>query len=205
MNLLKISLRRNLLRALFIGFAVSLTLISHFILENPSQNSKSLLANTALLYEKEKNDFGLPMRLKIPKIAVDSSFEYVGLTSLGAMDVPKNPNNVAWFSLGSRPGEVGSAVVAGHSGWKDGESVVFDDLYKLDIGDKLYVENERGMIITFVVRRIRTYDPLTDSSSVFSSGDGKTHLNLITCVGTWDKISRTSSSRLVVFTDKESE
>ena len=205
MNLLKISLRRNLLRVLFIGFAISLTLISHFILENPNQNSKSLLANTALLYEKEKNDFGLPMRLKIPKIAVDSSFEYVGLTSLGAMDVPKNPNNVAWFSLGSRPGEVGSAVVAGHSGWKDGESVVFDDLYKLDIGDKLYVENERGVVITFVVRKIQTYDSLTDTSSVFNLSDGKIHLNLITCVGTWDKMTRTSSSRLVVFTDKESE
>ena len=205
MNLLKISLRRNLLRVLLIGFAISLTLISHFILKNPSQNSKSLLANTTLLLEKEKNNFGLPVRLKIPKISVNSGFEYVGLTSLGAMDVPKNPDNVAWFSLGSRPGEVGSAVVAGHSGWKDGESVVFDNLYKLDIGDKLYVENEKGVVITFVVHKIQTYDSLTDTSSVFNSSDGKIHLNLITCVGTWDKMTRTSSSRLVVFTDKESE
>ena len=45
--------------------------------------------------------------------------EDVGLTPGGAMDVPKGPSDVAWFDLGPRPGEVGSAVIAGHEGWKD--------------------------------------------------------------------------------------
>ncbi len=44
-----------------------------------------------------KDDLGLPIRLKIPQISVDANIEYVGLTSLGAMDVPAGPVDVAWF------------------------------------------------------------------------------------------------------------
>jgi hypothetical protein len=61
---------------------------------------------------------GLPVRLKIPSIGVDARIKPVGLTADGAMDVPAGPADVAWFDLGPRPGEIGSAVVAGHYwGW----------------------------------------------------------------------------------------
>ena len=146
---------------------------------------------------------GLPVHFIIPKIDINSVFEYVGFTSDGVMDVPNSPTNVAWFNLGPRPGEIGSAVVAGHSGWKDGAPAVFENLYKLEIGDKLYVEDEKGRTVTFVVRKVQTYSPDSNTSDIFSSSDGKIHLNLITCAGDWDVISKNSSSRLVVFTDKE--
>jgi len=201
---LKILLKQILLTIFLTAFAVFLLFTFYSNSKSSTQNKlTALITNTLAFNEQEKTRFSLPVRLKIPKINVEATVEYVGLTSDGAMDVPKNPDNVAWFSLGSRPGEVGSAVMAGHSGWKDGQPTVFDGLYKLDIGDKIYVENEEGIVATFVVRKIRTYDPLADASSVFSSSDGKVHLNLITCVGFWDEVSRTSSNRLVVFTDKE--
>ncbi|MDO8443215.1 MAG: class F sortase [bacterium] len=146
---------------------------------------------------------GLPTRLKIPSINVDASVEYVGLTPDGAMDVPKERANVAWFNLGPRPGDNGSAAIAGHYGWKDGKGSAFDNLYKLRKGDKIYVEDDKGVITTFVVRESRRYNPKMDASNVFSSNDGKPHLNLITCEGVWDKVSKTYSKRLVVFTDKE--
>lgn len=143
------------------------------------------------------------MRLKIPNINVDAPVEYVGLTPDGAMDVPKERTNVAWFNLGQRPGENGSAVIAGHSGWKNGKAAAFDNLYKLRKGDKVYIEDEKGATITFVVRESRRYDQNADASAVFGSLDGKAHFNLVTCDGTWDKVSKTSSKRLVIFTDKE--
>ncbi len=148
---------------------------------------------------------GLPIRLKIPKINVNAAVEYVGLTSDGAMDVPKSPADAAWFSLGPRPGENGSAVIAGHYGWKNGIPAVFDNLHKLQKGNKLYVEDEKGATITFVVREVRTYDQNEDASGVFSSSDGESHLNLITCEGVWNKTQKSYSNRLVVFTDKEME
>ena len=192
------------------AFSLFLVLISHFILKSPIQSGRaSLTTNVISSYSQEKANSKLPVsvnkpvRLKIPTINVDASIEYVGVTPLGAMDVPKGPTLVAWFELGPRPGENGSAVIAGHSGWKDGVKAVFNNLDKLEIGDKIYIEDEFGTTTTFVVQKVRTYDPKADTSSVFGSSDGKVHLNLITCVGFWDKVNKDSSNRLVVFADKE--
>ena len=143
-----------------------------------------------------------PVRLKIPSINVDATFEYVGLTEEGAMNVPKDPASVAWFKLGTIPGEIGSAVVAGHSGYKNNKMGVFDNLYKLQKGDKLYVEKEKGDTVTFVVSKIQIYNPKANAGDVFISSDGKAHMNLITCTGAWNEAERTHSSRLVIFTDR---
>lgn len=146
---------------------------------------------------------GLPVRLRIPEINVDATVKYVGLTPDGAMGVPKNPDDVAWFNLGPQPGENGSAVIAGHKGWKNNTPAVFDNLYKLHVGDKVFIEDDSGAITTFVVREIRIYNKDEAVPDVFSSNDGKAHLNLITCTGIWNKAEQTRSERLVIFTDKE--
>ncbi len=158
----------------------------------------------ALILNQQQVILGVPILLKIPKININATIEDVGLTFQGAMDVPKGPTDVAWFKLGPRPGEIGSAVISGHYGrWKNGQGSVFDDLSKLNKGDTIYVEDDKGAITTFVVRESRTYDPKSDASNVFNSSDGKVHLNLITCKGVWNKANKTYSERLVVFTDKE--
>ena len=146
---------------------------------------------------------GLPVRIKIPRIHVDAFVEYTGLTSLGAMDVPKGPDDVAWFDLGPRPGEIGSAVIAGHYGWKDNIPAVFDNLSTLHIGDTLSVEDGTGSTTVFVVRKLQLYGEKDNASNVFSSADGKAHLNLITCEGVWNPSKKSYSDRLVIFTDKE--
>jgi LPXTG-site transpeptidase (sortase) family protein len=186
------------------GVALFLVLLFYFLFKNEIQNSSSLLAeNSSVISKQEQVSFGLPLRLKIPKINVDAAIEYVGLTPDGAMDIPKSPDEVVWFELGQRPGENGSAVIAGHYGWKDGKAAAFDNLDQLRKGDKLYIEDDKGVIISFVVRESRKYDPSADASEVFSLNDGKSHLNLITCEGVWNKDSGSYSQRLVVFTDKE--
>jgi LPXTG-site transpeptidase (sortase) family protein len=151
----------------------------------------------------EPTGMELPARLVIPSIHIDAAIEHLGLTPQGAMAVPEGPADVAWFDLGPRPGENGSAVIAGHEGWKDGIEAVFDDLSRLQVGDKVYVEDERGATTTFVVRGMQTYDQNGNAGGVFSSSDGLAHLNLITCEGTWNAAEKSYSNRLVVFTDKE--
>ncbi len=162
----------------------------------------TIASNGATLLAEEV-DLGLPIRLKIPKINVDATFEYVGLTPEGDMVSPKGPAPAGWFNLGPRPGEIGNAVIDGHSGWKNNIPAVFDNLHKLVKGDKIYVEDEKGVITTFVVREIREYDPNAYATDVFVSSDGGAHLNLITCTGLWDEVLKSRSDRLVVFTDKE--
>jgi len=145
----------------------------------------------------------LPTRLIIPAIKVNASVEYLGVTAGGEMDVPKGPDDVAWFDLGPRPGEVGSAVIAGHEGWKNNIPAVFDNLFKLKIGDKISVIDDTGTTTIFIVTEVGTYDQSGDATNVFSSNDGKAHLNLITCEGTWNAAEKSYSNRLVIFTDKE--
>jgi len=199
--------------------AIILFLVIVYFLANQSFETKSasLISNQAtqnLIDSKlaesaqnivpgEKSGLGLPVNLKIPKINVDAAVEYVGLTAEGAMGVPEGPLNVAWFNQGPRPGEIGSAVISGHEGWKDGIAAVFDSLYKLNKGDKLYIEDKNGIITTFIVRELRVYDQNGDAANVFGPSDGKAHLNLITCEGTWNSAQKSYSKRLVVFTDKE--
>lgn len=154
--------------------------------------------------QKKVSSFGLPVRLKILGINVDAVVVPVGLTSDGLMDVPEGPADVAWYEHGSRPGDKGSAVMTGHYGvWKNGQNSVFDNLHELLPGEKIIVEDDNGVIMTFVVRESRTFDSNANASDVFSSGDGKSHLNLITCEGLWNKDLKSYSKRLVVFTDKE--
>lgn len=147
----------------------------------------------------QTNNQGLPVRLKIPSINVDAVIEYVGVTSQGAMGVPSSPTTVGWFDYGPRPGERGSAVIAGHFDGEHGEAGVFSKLSQLKDGDKVYIEYRKDITIPFVVRTRRIYDP-GYASDVFSQKDGS-HLNLITCDGVWDGDKKSYSKRLVIFTD----
>lgn len=182
---------------------LALVLLYYFIPKNSADSNSVLPVESVVTPPKQElPSFGLPLRLKIPLINVDAAVESVGLTSDGAMDIPKSPDGVAWLKLGTRPGEIGSAVIAGHYGiWKDGKETVFNNLKKLRADDKLFVEDDKGVTISFIVRESKSYDPSANASDVFSSNDGKSHLNLVTCES-WDKTTESYSKRLVIFTDK---
>lgn len=140
-------------------------------------------------------------RLTIPSIDVDTAIVNVGLTVEGDMAVPDSTVDVGWFSLGTRPGETGSAVIAGHNYW-DHRAAVFDRLDQLNIGDVVFATDSNGVSTSFVVRDMRLYDPSDAAPEVFESENG-IHLNLITCSGSWDPSTQSFTKRLVVFTDKE--
>ncbi len=146
---------------------------------------------------------GNPVYIQIPSIGVDAPVERVTLTSDGSMDVPGDPGNAGWYALGPRPGEAGSAAIAGHVAWFDGETAVFSSLHKVAPGDAILVRNDDGSDAAFVVREIRTYAADADATDIFVSRDGKAHLNLITCVGEWDRDAGQYAERLVVFADQE--
>lgn len=153
--------------------------------------------------EAQKN-VGLPVRISIPSIAVDAAIEKVVLAADGSMGVPKNPFDTAWYGLGARPGEAGSAAIAGHVDWEKGPAV-FANLHKVKQGDRIEVRDDNGGVILFVVRGSRRLHADADATDVFTSRDGKAHLNLITCAGSWDKQAKQYSERLVLFADRVTE
>jgi len=148
---------------------------------------------------------GSPIRIKIPSIRVNALVRKVGLTASGSMGVPKLPRDAAWYMLGPKPGEQGSAVISGHVNWLYGATGVFERLKALQPGDRITVQDDKGRSTSFIVREKREYGLKDDTTDVFRSYDGKSHLNLVTCSGVWDKAAKVYSKRLVVFADKVEE
>lgn len=145
-----------------------------------------------------------PKSLSIPKLGIEAQVEEVGEDSFGRMDVPKRDGNVGWYSLGYKPGEQGSAVMAGHFDTVTGTPAVFYYVNQLVPGDKVIVADKNGRNFTFQVTRVEAYQfdqvPLQE---IFASHD-KPRLNLITCAGVWNQGSRNYSERTVVYTELES-
>ncbi len=120
------------------------------------------------------------------------------------MQAPTTSIDVGWYKFGSYPGAEGTAVIDGHFGpWLRGGGSVFDNLGSLQKGDLIYVDDERGKTVTFVVTGSQVYDPNANDALVFTSHDDKSHLNLVTCGGDWNDTTQSFAKRLVVFADKQ--
>lgn len=141
----------------------------------------------------------VPSQLVIPKINVNAEIEQVGLDKEKRMDIPKKDMNAAWYKLGPKPGETGSAVLAGHFDTKTGDPAIFYRLDELKKGDEIQVTDTNGLTQTFEVTAVQTFkDETFPVSLVFSQNDTK-RLNLITCAGTFDRAQNNYTDRTVVF------
>jgi sortase (surface protein transpeptidase) len=170
-----------------------------FRFREPTTSSQVLQASNEVTVEAKK--IGSPVTLSIPSIGVESEVENVGLDEKRNMDVPKKSEDVGWYNLGPKPGEAGSAVMAGHLDDPTGAPAVFWDLKKLTTGAKIEVTDENGDRHTFIVTDVENY-PWNDFplQKVFADSTG-TKLNLITCGGNWDKENKNYSERTVVYAD----
>ncbi len=122
-----------------------------------------------------------PVRIVIPKITIDANIERVGVTD-GVMDVPKDPWNVGWYAVFSRPGERTNVTMSGHRDWWGIGPTVFWNLEQLAPGDKIYLIGKDGRGATYVVTETWQVDANTDAGAVI--GDvGYEALTLITCGG----------------------
>jgi LPXTG-site transpeptidase (sortase) family protein len=181
--------------ALCFAYTISTKELVHSDAARPTTSQK--------IITKQKINIGLPVRLEIPKISVNATIYSIGLTSSGSMDIKSNPDQVAWYKYGPRPGEIGSAVVAGHYGWANGKGSVFNDLQTLTNGDEIIVVDDNGNTNSFIVDKSQLYDPNADTTNIFKSSDGRAHLNIITCNGTWESSKQTYSNRLVVYASQK--
>ena len=182
--------------AAFLAFGVGLYIFFNSFTQTNLKIPEENLASSSVPLPHTS---GVPVRIRIPSIQVEAPVERVGLTQEGLMDAPKTPGDTGWFDLGPRPGERGSAVIAGHRGWRTGPAV-FDNLHKIRVGDEVRVTDEEGKELVFVVRDTRIYDADEKVPEVWNKDD-TAHLNIITCSGKWNSRTRTSDERLVVFTD----
>ena len=184
-------------------FACTISTI-HFSIASPANKDLSI---TPILADPTfgaiKTVSGIPTRITIPKINLDVAIEPVGLTADGAMNVPNDASNAGWYSLGNRPGEIGNAVIVGHFGNVNSKNMIFNRISELDQGDRIEIKDDQNETYNFIVQKSQSFDPLANTSDIFNSSDGKAHLNLITCQGIWNNITKEYSKRIVVFSDQE--
>jgi len=145
---------------------------------------------------------GVPVRIQIPVIGVDAAVQPVGLTGEGAMGVPDNLSDVSWYQQGVKPGQVGQAVMAGHTSSRGWVPAVFDDLDKLKAGDQIIVMDDMGNKTSFAVRESRIYDADANPAEIYA-GSSQAQLNLITCTGKFNLITQSFPQRLVIFSDAQ--
>lgn len=135
-----------------------------------------------------------PVRISIPSIGVNSRVVSVGVNAAGEMDVPDGATqNVGWYTYGTVPGEIGSAVMDAHV------YAAFKNLKSLQVGDRIYVADTSGTVREFSVIKSVVY-ALTNvpMEGIFTDARGK-FLNLITCEGRYHAAKGTYSHRRVVY------
>lgn len=167
-----------------------------------SKNSASYQDGAQYIPEPASEvSFGSPARVKVPFLGIDAPVQHVGQTEEGSMAIPSNHTDVGWYKFGPRPGELGSAVLAGHLDSRWFSAGVFRNLDSLPIGEKIIVVDELGKELVFEVKEKSIYpEGSAPLEYVFGRAD-KPRLNLITCDGTWDQSTRRYDQRLVVFAE----
>ena len=141
-------------------------------------------------------------RLLIPAIGVNAPIESIGVQRDGSMETPgqKPWNDVGWYNGGPRPGERGSAVIAGHLDRPGGNPAVFWRLRDLRIGDKVLVVDAQGKTLRFNVMRIMSYSPQVAPVQDIFGNTGGSFLNLTSCAGDWIPTQHQAALRFVVYT-----
>lgn len=140
---------------------------------------------------------GAPTRLRIGAIGVDTSLESLRIGADGALRPPEGFVRAGWYADGTKPGDTGPAVLAGHVDSKSGPAV-FYRLRELATGDQVEVVRG-GSTVSFTVTAIRWY-PKTEfpTEEVYGPTPDR-QLRLITCGGVFDRSLRSYRDNLVVY------
>jgi sortase (surface protein transpeptidase) len=127
-----------------------------------------------------------PVRIMIPAIDVNTQLVALGLDASGALEVPTDPMLAGWWTGGSRPGERGPSVIAGHVDSATAPAV-FYRLRDLRPGDAVAVERTDGSRVRFTVKRVASYAKSAFPTAAVYGATTAATLRLITCSGTFDR------------------
>jgi len=162
----------------------------------------------------------VPLELRMPSLGVDVPVIGVGMSTEDVMDAPMGPaddpvwQQAFWYRGSAIPGELSTALLAGHVDDPLGRPAVFAHIEDLRAGDPIVVHDTRsGLDVRFSVTgtKVYTLEETTDPTvltEIYGAGpvagtwpqpstDGLSHLTLITCAGTFR--GTTHDHRLAVY------
>ena len=139
----------------------------------------------------------MPASLAIPKLGVEAAVAPVNYAEDGSMDVPPDPDLVAWFEYGPGMGVPGNAIFAAHVDW-GGRPRVFNRLVTLEPGDAVLVVDVQGRGFQYVVQSNQTYDAAGAPVEEIFAQTIDPIITLITCGGRYNPVTREYLDRVVV-------
>lgn len=128
-----------------------------------------------------------PVRLRIPRIAVDTPLTRLGLAADNSLEVPPADRGgvAGWYGGGTTPGARGTAIVAGHVDDADGPAV-FYKLGTLRRGNRIEVLREDGRTAVFTVDAVEVYENDAFPDRKVYGASRRAELRVITCGGPFD-------------------
>jgi sortase (surface protein transpeptidase) len=141
----------------------------------------------------------IPLRLQIPAIGVDTQLVGLGLTKSGALDVTKSGFPASWYTGAPTPGEIGPAIIAGHSSWSKSPAV-FYRLGSIKVNDLISVSRQDGTVATFRVTKVQLFWKSVFPTKVVYGNINFAGLRLITCGG-YSVYTGKNEKNIVVFAE----
>lgn len=141
-----------------------------------------------------------PTRLIVPDIGVDAPFTDLALDSRRRLEPPPphDTNLVGWYAKGVSPGELGTAIIAGHVDTTTSPAV-FARLRELQAGDRFRVLRADGRTATFEVDETESFEKDDFPNERVYADTPDAQVRLITCSGAYDRAVRDYTENLVVF------
>jgi len=139
-----------------------------------------------------------PVSLSIPAIDVHTRLIRLGLTAQDTLQIPASTSVAGWYTGSPRPGQTGSAIIAGHIDSYRGPGVFFR-LRLLRPGDRIYIRRADGTLAVFRVYAGRIYAKDRFPTQQVYGPAPDPELRLITCGGTFDPAVGSYLSNVVVY------
>lgn len=140
----------------------------------------------------------VPVSIELPALHIVANVVPKGIDpASGQMAIPATPDEVGWYRFGARPGDPGSAVLAGHVDMAGYGPGAFFELDRLLPGSEVIVHMSDGTSRRLeVVETTRVPKAQLDLDAVFDN-TGPARVTLITCGGAFNRTDRTYNDNVV--------
>jgi Sortase domain len=161
----------------------------------PSPSEKKPNAKETITYEVPADQ---PRSIRISSVGINGLIQKVGTSSDGAMAVPSNIFFAGWFVGGVKPGQDGLSIINGHvtGNYTD---AIFQPLGNVKPKDTIEIEFGDKSVKKFLVLDSVKLPEAKSAEYLFNKRNTVTaQLNLITCDGKFNSITRTFDDRIIV-------
>ena len=159
--------------------------------ETPDENEP----DTAQPYIVPPNQ---PQRIVISSVGIDGLIQKVGTDKNGRVVAPSNIHFAGWYVDAKIPGEEGLSILDGHVSGKYADGI-FKKLVAVKVNDTITITYGDGSSKKFIVIGSVTVPEAQASARLFDKkNDIASQLNLITCGGKYNKVTKTYEDRIIV-------